>query len=520
MSEPVSLSEIFVHRPVATLLLALGLFMTGVVAFIYLPVAPLPRVDFPTINISAKLPGADPETMAATVAAPLERRLGEIAGVSELTSTSSQGSTSITAQFDLGRDIEGAAHDVQAAINASGGDLPVDLPTPPTYRKVNPADAPIMILAATSSTLTPGALYDACDSILNQRISQVDGVAQVTVSGADKPAVRVQVNPAALAATGLGMEDVRNLIAQANADAPKGAFDGDKQSMAIGANDQLDPPPIMRRWCCATITAPRCAFRDIATVIDGVENSRQAGWYNNGKAVIVIIQKQADANVIETVDRIQAILPQLESWMPPGTKISVLSDRTQTIRASVHDVEITLLISIVLVVLVVLFSLGRVTPTVAASVTVPLSLAGTFAAMWLLGYSINNISLMALTISVGFVVDDAIVMIENISRHIEEGRIAAGRRHQGRARNYLHGDFHQYFAGGGIHPAVVHGRHHRPHVSRICRDAHRRHRCVVAGLNYGHADGLRPPDAPAAQAQRLLVRARGRAQLCVGAGNV
>jgi len=401
------LSEIFIRRPVATLLLSVGLFLAGAVAFGVLPVSPLPRVDLPTIDVNARLPGASPETMASTVAAPLERRLGQIAGITEMVSSSSQGAVSIDIQFDLDRDISSAARDVQAAINASGGDMPADLPSPPTYRKVNPADAPVIILAVTSTTLTPGKLYDACDTIIAQRLSQMDGVAQVNVSGAEKPAVRVRVNPAALAGMGLGMEDVRTAISAANVTEPKGNLNGADQAMSIKANDQIS-------------TADR--FRPlIIKKADGVENIRQAGWFNKDKAILIQVQKQADANVIETVNGVKAILPQLEAWMPAGTTVTVVNDRTTTIRASVHDVEITLGVTSLLVVLVVALSLGRLTPTLAACVTVPLALAGTFAAMWLLNYTIDNISLMALTISVGFVVDDAIVMIENIARHVEEG---------------------------------------------------------------------------------------------------
>jgi len=419
--QAMTLSEIFIRRPVATFLLAIGVFLTGTVAFGLLPVAPLPRVDFPTINISAKLPGADPETTAATVAAPLERRLGEIAGMEELTSTSSVGSTRIVAQFDLDRDIYAAARDIQAAINASQADLPVDLPNPPTYRLANPADAPILILAATSDTIPTGKLYDACDTILSQRISQVSGVAQVTLSGADVPAVRVQVNPLALAATGLSLEDVRTTLSSSNSDQPKGFLEGENQAMQIGANDQLFSASGYAPLILHTDKGTTLRISDIAKVKDSVLNSLQAGWYNTGKAVLIIIQKQASANVIDTVDGIKAILPQLEAWMPAGTKVSVLADRTQTIRASVVDVEMTLLITIALVIAVVFFSLGAATPTLAVSVAVPLSLAGTFAAMWLLGYSLDNISLMALIVSVGFVVDDAIVMIENITHYVERG---------------------------------------------------------------------------------------------------
>jgi len=416
-----SLAQLCIARPIAVFLLALGVFIVGAVAYVYLPVAPLPHVDFPTIGVSAKLPGADPVTMSETVAAPLERRIGTIAGVNELTSTSSEGSANIIAQFDLSRDIEGAAHDIQAAINASGSDLPVDLPNPPTYRKLNPADSPILVLAVTSNTLTPSKLYDVCDSILVPAISQVFGVAQVTLSGADKPAVRVQVDPQALASTGLGMEDVRNIIAQSNVNMPKGAFEGPLQHYPIGANDQINGAEHYAPLVLRTGTGTAMRLSDIASVTNSVENDQQAGWYNTGKAVLIIIQKQANANVIDTVNNIKKLFPQLESWMPAGSKLSILADRTQTIRASVGEVQKTLMISVALVILVVYFALGRMTPTMATIVTVPLALAGTFAAMWLLGYSLDNISLMALTVSVGFVVDDAIVMIENITRHVENG---------------------------------------------------------------------------------------------------
>ena len=414
-------SEIFIRRPVATLLLSIGLFLSGAIAFDALPIAPLPKVDFPTINVSAKLPGADPETMAATVAAPLERRLGQIAGISELTSTSGQGSTNVTVQFDLNRNINSAAHDVQAAINSSGSDLPVDLPNPPTYRKMNPADAPILILAVTSDMIDLTRLYDACDTILAQRISQVHGVAQVQVAGADKPAVRVEVNPAQLNAIGLGLDNVRTIVSANNINVPKGILHSGAQSYAIGVNDQMKTAAGYAPLLMANGAGTTLRLSDVARVEDSAENTRQAGWFGKQKAVILIIQKQPDANVIETVDAIKSILPQATSWMPTGTKVTVLSDRTITIRESVNDVELTLLISSILVVLVVYFSLGRMTPTIAASVTVPLSLAGTVGAMYLFGYSLNNISLMALTVSVGFIIDDAIVMIENIAHHIEEG---------------------------------------------------------------------------------------------------
>jgi hydrophobe/amphiphile efflux-1 (HAE1) family protein len=414
-------SAVFIHRPVGTLLLALGLFLAGIAAFDNLPVAPLPKVDFPTIAVSARLPGADPATMAATVAAPLERRLGEIPGVAEMTSTSTQGSTSITVQFDLDRDINGAAHDVQAAINAAGAELALDLPQPPTYRKINPAESPILILGVSSSSLPPSKVYDATDSILASRISQVDGVAQVTLSGAEKPAVRVRIDPSRLAAMGVGMEDVRAALAQANVNMPKGNLEGESSTLSINANDQLhiaaDYAPLVIKTASGAIVR----LSSVAKVVDATENSRLGGWHNRERAVLVIISKQPGANVVETVERIKEILPQLRRWMPAGTNVSVVSDRTVNIRGNLDDVETTLAISIGLVILVVYLSLGRMTPTIAASITVPLSLAATFGVMWLVGYSLNNISLMAITISVGFVVDDAIVMIENITRHMENG---------------------------------------------------------------------------------------------------
>jgi len=417
-----NISAPFIRRPVGTCLLALGLFLAGAVALALLPVAPLPKVDFPTVSVSARLPGADPETMAATVAAPLERRLGEIAGVTELTSTSSQGQTSITVQFDLGRDVSGAAHDVQAAINGAAGDMPADLPSPPIYRKVNPADAPVLILAVSSDSLSQSKVFDASDAILSQRISQIEGVAQVSVSGAEKPAVRVRVNPAEVAAMGLGMEDIRTTVAQANVDMPKGGFDGPSEAMSIGANDQLTTAAGYAPLVVRTAGGAVVRLSAVASVVDSVENIRLGGWHNARKAVLVIITKQAGANVIDTVDRIRQVLPQLERWMPAGTEVSVLTDRTGNIRGNLADVEVTLLITIALVILVVYLSLGRVTPTLAALVTVPLSLAATFAVMYLADYSLDNISLMAVTISVGFVVDDAIVMIENIARHVEQGQ--------------------------------------------------------------------------------------------------
>jgi multidrug efflux pump len=414
-------SEPFIHRPVGTALLAVGLFLVGAVAYRFLPVASMPTVDFPTINVTANRPGADPETMAATVAAPLERRLGEIAGVTELTSRSSLGATRITVQFDLTRKIDGAARDVQAAINAALTDIPGDLQATPTFKKSNPAATPIMILALTSKVLPPSALYDAADTVIAQRLSQVDGVAEVNVSGAEQPAIRVRVNPVALASMGLSMEDVRTSIANTNAVGPVGAFDGSERTITVGTNNQLQTVPEYDAIIARSANGTVVRLSAVSAIVSGVRNSRAAGWFNSQPSVLLIINKQSTANVIETVDRIYDLLPELKRWISPAIDIDVLSDRTETIRASVHDMQLTLIATVVLVMLVVFVFLRRAAATLAAGVTVPLALAGTCAAMWVAGFSIDNLSLMALAVSVGFVVDDAIVMIENCFRNLEKG---------------------------------------------------------------------------------------------------
>jgi hydrophobe/amphiphile efflux-1 (HAE1) family protein len=411
----------FIRRPIGTTLMAIGLFMIGAVAYTFLPVSSLPSVDLPTISVTASRPGADPNIMAATVAAPLERRLGEIAGVTELTSVSSLGSTRIVVQFDLSRSVDGAARDVQAALNAALSDLPGDMPTLPTFRKFNPAAAPILILALTSKTMQGSAIYDAADSVIAQRLSQVQGVADVTVAGSEQPALRVRVDPTRLANMGVALEDVRTAISNANAMGPLGSFDGPGRAVSIGINDQLKTAPDYDTLVVKTVDGNVVRLPDIASIQPGVRNSRSAGWFNRDPSVLLIITKQGDANVIDTVDRIYALLPELRQWIPAGLDISVLTDRTQTIRASVHDMQLTLAATVVLVMMVVFLFLRRGPPTIAAGVTVPLSLAGTCAAMWAAGVSIDNLSLMALVVSVGFVVDDAIVMIENVFRNIEAG---------------------------------------------------------------------------------------------------
>ena len=416
-----SLSEPFIRRPVGTTLLAIGLFLVGGVAYNFLPVASIPSVDFPVINVSAQRPGADPTTMASTVAAPLERRLGEIAGIDQITSTSSLGSTNISLQFATGRDIDRAARDVQAAINASLSDLPQDLPTLPRFRKANPAAAPVLIVALTSQTILPSAIYDIADTVIAQRISQVPGVGQAFVSGADQPAVRVQLNPGALSTAGIASEDVRLAIVSANAIGPVGNFDGSSLGETIATNPQMRTAAQYRDIVVKSANGNSVRLSDVADVSDATRNIRSIAWFNKQPAVLIIITKQQDANVIETVDRVKALLPELKQWIPAGVDISILSDRTGTIRASVEDMQWTLGATAALVMLVVFVFLRRMTPTIAAGISVPLALAGTCAGMWLAGFSINNLSLMALAICVGFVVDDAIVMIENMYRNLEEG---------------------------------------------------------------------------------------------------
>ena len=416
-----SFSAIFIQRPVATTLLTLGIALFGIVAFQQLPVSPLPEVDFPTISVQASLPGASPDTMAATVATPLERSLGVIAGVTEITSSSSLGSTRIILQFDLSRNINGAARDVQAALNAARSLLPSGMPSNPTYRKVNPADAPIMILSLTSDTMTRGQMYDAGSTILAQKIAQIKGVGQVVAGGASLPAVRVELNPSALFHAGLGAEDVRTTIVNANVNRPKGTLETADQHWQIGANDQAmkaaDYLPLIVSWNQGAAVR----LSDIANVEDSVQDVRNMGLHNGKPAVMLIVFRQPGANIIETVDAVRALLPQLRSTVPAAMTMQVVSDRTPTIRASLVEVERTLVISTALVVLVVFLFLRHGRAALVPIVAVPVSLIGTFGVMYLAGYSLNNLSLMALTIATGFVVDDAVVVLENISRHIEAG---------------------------------------------------------------------------------------------------
>jgi len=438
-----SISATFIKRPIGTTLLALAILLVGAAVFPLLPVAPLPQVDFPTIQVSASLPGASPETMASNVAQPLERNFSLIAGLSQMTSTSGLGNTQITLQFDLDRSIDAAALDVQAAINASTGQLPANLPSPPTFRKVNPADAPILILSVQSKTLPLTEVNDYADNILAQQISQISGVGLVNIGGVQKPAVRVQVDPAKLAALGLSLEDVRTVLASATVNAPKGTIDGPNQSFTVYTNDQLLKAQPWNDVVLAYRNGAPIRVRDLGVAVDGPENSKIAGWayagaaapagsnVQNGRSIVLAITKQPGANVIETVDRINAALPRLKASIPPTIDVNAIIDRTQTIRASVKDVEFTLLLTIALVVAVIFVFLRNVPATLIPSVTVPLALLGTVAVMYLLGYSLDNLSLMALTIAVGFVVDDAIVMLENIYRYVEEGMTAMEAAYKG-----------------------------------------------------------------------------------------
>ena len=416
-----NVSEPFIRRPIATTLLTIALLLAGGLAYFQLPVSSLPAVEFPVITVAATLPGADPQTMASSVATPLERQFGRVAGINQMTSVSQQGSTGVTLQFDLNRDIDAAARDVQAAINAARGQLPANLPTNPTYRKVNPADAPIMILGVQSDVLPLDRLYDACDSILSQKLSQVEGVGQVLVGGASPPAVRIEANPMRLNGLGIGLEQIASAVASHNVNRPKGSISTASHSWTITANDQMTRAAQYRPLIVAYKNGAPVRLSDVADVQDSVQDLHNAGNMNGKPAVMMIIFRQPGANIIATVDRIQALLPQLRASIPASANLNVVLDRTTTIRASVRDVQRAIMISIGLVVVVVFIFLRNVRSTFIPSIVVPLSIVGTFGIMYLCHYSLDNLSLMALAISTGFVVDDAIVVIENIMRHVEAG---------------------------------------------------------------------------------------------------
>jgi multidrug efflux pump len=415
-----NISEPFIRRPVATALLMAGIVLMGMLGYFLLPISALPSVDFPTIQVTAQYPGASPDVMASSVTTPLERQFGQISGLAMMTSVSSLGNASITLQFNLDRDIDAAGQDVQAAINAANGVLP-RMPNPPTYSKVNPADTPILSLALTSDSLPLEKVNDLADTVLAQKMSEVTGVGLVTIEGNQKPAVRVRINPATIAGMGLGFEDIRTALLQNNINAPKGSLDGRRQSYAIGANDQIFSATEYGNVIVAYKSGSPVRLKDVGQVVEQVENVRLAGWVGKTPAVIVDIQRQPGANIIQTADHVKQLLPRLSLSMPPSVKISILSDRTETIRASVRDVQFTMLLTVGLVVMVIFVFLRKFWATVIPSVALPLAIIGTFGVMKLIGFSLDNLSLMALTISTGFVVDDAIVMIENIVRFIEAG---------------------------------------------------------------------------------------------------
>src|SRR3954464_6985495 len=414
-------SRIFIERPVATSLLMLGILLVGILAYRQLPVSALPQVDYPIIQITTFYPGASPDVMASSVTTPLERQFGQLPGLNQMTSTSSFGSSIVVLQFNPNEDIGVAEQEVQAAINASGTYLPRDLPNPPIYSKTNPAEAPVLTLALSSNVIPLSKVEDLADTVLAQKISQMPGVGLVTISGGQKPAVRVQANPTALASYNLGLEDVRNALAQANVDQAKGNIEGPRQAYTIGANDQLMYSASYKPVIIAYRNGSPVRLGDVANVVDSAENLKQAAWENTTPAVIMNVQRQPGANTIKVVDGIRKVLPQLQTSMPNSVKVDIVADRTETIRASVTDVKFELMLTIALVIMVIFLFLRTFSATVIPSIAVPLSLVGTFGVMYLVGYSLDNLSLMALTISTGFVVDDAIVMIENITRHLEGG---------------------------------------------------------------------------------------------------
>src|SRR5881227_4407105 len=419
-----NVSAPFIQRPIATSLLGIAVMFGGLLGYLWLPISALPQVDFPTIQVTTQLPGASPDTMVSLVTAPLERQFGQIPSLATMTSSSSYGISQITLQFDLNREIDAASQDVQAAINAAGSALPRNLPYPPIYSKVNPADTPIVTLALTSETVALRALSDLADTLLAQRLSEINGVGNVATQGGIKPAVRIQVDLPRLAAYGLALEDIRQAIVNANVAGPKGAFDGAFQSYTIAANDQLAAAEAYRTLVIAYRNQNPVMLRDVAEVIDGLENAKVSGWFNGTQAVVIDIRRQPGANVVQTVKNIQVELPRLRRILPVGAKLTVVQDRTDTIRASIRDVQFTLVLAVALVVLVVFIFLRTIQATIIAGVALPLSLIATFCVMWFAGFSLDNLSLMALTIGTGFVVDDAIVMIENIVRHMESGESA------------------------------------------------------------------------------------------------
>ena len=508
-------SEIFILRPVATTLLMVAILLAGMFAYNFLPLSALPEVDYPTIQVQTFYPGASPEVMTSAVTAPLERQFGQMPGLNQMTSASSGGASVITLQFNLDLSLDIAEQEVQAAINAGGNLLPQDLPTPPVYAKVNPADAPIMTLAVASKSLPLIEIEDLVETRLAQKLSQQPGVGLVSISGGQRPAVRIQFNPSALAAYGLNIDDLRTTLNNNNTNTPKGAFDGPQQSSTINANDQIDDAAKFGEVIVAYRNGNPVRVSDVASVRHGPENSKIAAWANSTRAIILNIQRQPGANVIQVVDTIKRLLPKLRASLPVALDVTVLSDRTTTIRASVEDVEFELGLAVVLVVLVIFVFLRNLPATIIPSLSVPLSLVGTLVVMYLLKFSLDNLSLMALTISTGFVVDDAIVMIENIARYIEEGEAPLQAALRGSRQIGFTIISLDRVADRGADPAAVHGRCRRASFPRIRHhagghDHHLRLRRVDP-----RPDALREAPAPSHRraAQPLRSRLRTRIQL-------
>ncbi len=508
-------STLFIRRPIATALLMVAVLLLGVLGYRELPVSALPEIEAPSLVVTTQYPGASASTMASLVTTPLERNLGQISGLDMMTSDSSAGLSTIVLQFNMDRDIDIAAQDVQAAINQARGTLPSTLPYPPVYNRVNPADAPIMTLMLTSDSRQLRDVNDLADSILAQKLSQVQGVGLVSIAGNVRPAVRIQVNPAQLANLGLTMEDVRNALTEANVNAPKGTLNGATQSYTISTNDQLATAAEYKNTIISynsTTNAP-VRLSDVAKVVDGVENDQLAAWANGKPAVLLDIRRQPGANIVQTVAQIRQILPQLRSVLPADVHLDIFADRTITIRASVEDVQFTLLLTIALVVAVIFVFLRRLWATIIPSVAVPLSLLGTFGVMSFAGMSLDNLSLMALTVATGFVVDDAIVMIENIVRYIEQGKDGQGSRRNRREGNRLHRVVADCVADRRVPAAAVDARRHRSTVPRIRLGARHRRRHLDAGVADAHADDVRvPAEARRAAGRRRCARAPRRSR--------
>ena len=494
-------SRIFIERPVATSLLMVAIMLVGAIAYRFLPLSALPQVDYPTIRVLTLYPGASPEVMTSSITAPLERQFGQMPGLNQMTSTSSAGASSITLQFDLKLGLDVAEQQVQAAINAASNLLPSDLPSPPVYAKINPADAPVLTLAVTSKTEPLTKVYDFVDTRLAQKISQLPGVGLVSLDGGQKPGVRIRANPTALAAYGLNIDDLRTTIANANVNTPKGNFDGPARAYTINANDQITDPKLFKDVVVAYRNGAPVRLSDVATVEEAQENNRLAAWMNTTQAVIINVRRQPGANVIEVVDSIKKLLPQLRETLPASLDVVVLTDRTTTIRASVRDVQIELAFAVILVVAVIFLFLGDWRATLIPSLSVPLSLVGTLAVMYLAGFSLNNLSIMALTIATGFVVDDAIVMIENIARYIERGDDPKEASLKRQPADRLHRGVAHRVADRRADPAPVHERRRRPPVQRVRRHALGHHPDLGRGVADPGADDVRPAPAPEGDAR-------------------